>query len=161
MGIARDRTVEQQLVESQFTLEDIAFAESGLVFDIERCSHFLVNDQIAKIGTVPCDFRNHGFGKGLAIFVVPLAVREMVWRILHKHRCIVFARRGHCRVNLGRDKEVDIGALGPATFLPVIIGALDFQHVVQKMQIASETARIPGDAAEARHPIERDVELAR
>ena len=46
---AGDRAVEQELVEGQLALEDVALGEADLVLDVERRADLLVDDQLAEV----------------------------------------------------------------------------------------------------------------
>ena len=80
--------------------------------------------------------------------------------VLHEDAHEVLARRGHRRVDQGRDHDVEEGVARPAAGLPVVVGAFHPLDRVGEMEVALEAGRAFGERREARQAVEGDVELA-
>src|SRR5882757_8779311 len=52
LRVARDGAVEEQLIESELTLEDIAFGKADLILDVPRSADLSVQNELFEIRTV-------------------------------------------------------------------------------------------------------------
>ena len=77
MRVAGHRAVEQQLVEGEFALEDIAFRQADFRLDFARCAHFHVQDAVAEARRIIGDLADDRIGKGIAIGVRPVAAFDL------------------------------------------------------------------------------------
>src|SRR5580692_95309 len=63
------RTQEEELFERQFALEDIAFAQAPLTFEIERSDDLFVKDDVFDVGRVLGDGVDHRVAEGFFLIV--------------------------------------------------------------------------------------------
>src|SRR3984885_7007605 len=82
--VSRCGTQEEELLEREFALEDVAFAQTPLAFEIERSYDLLVQNDVFDVGRVLGDGVNDGVAKGF-FFIVPVETRaKLVGRVLHE-----------------------------------------------------------------------------
>jgi hypothetical protein len=136
LRVAGHRPVEQQLVEGQFALEDVAFGQAHLGLDLARRAHLHVHDAVAEAGRIGGDLRDHALGEAVAVGVGPLAALDLRRRVLHEAAHEVLAGRRHGRVERGRDHHVEERVGRPAPGLPVVIGALHALDGIGEMHVA-------------------------
>src|ERR1700734_657005 len=90
-------TQEEKLLQRKFSLEDVAFAQSPLAFEVEGSDDLLVEDDVFDIGRVLGDGVDDGIAEGL-LLVVPVETRsQLVGCVLDEAREHVLARRGDGR----------------------------------------------------------------
>src|SRR5687768_6157456 len=82
---------EEELLQRQLALEDVAFTQPELAFDIERREHLPMQDAVAQVGRELRDCLHHGVPKRFTL-VVPGGSLQVVWGVLHEARHDVLAR---------------------------------------------------------------------
>src|SRR5262245_58408688 len=80
---ARNRPREEQLLERQLALEDVALGQPELALDVERRQYLAMEDDVAEIRRVFGDRVDDGVAERLAL-LVPGARRQLVGRVLHE-----------------------------------------------------------------------------
>src|SRR6185295_12096376 len=85
------RTQEEQLLQCQLALEDIAFRQSPLALEIQRRHHLTMQDGVAHVGRVLGKGVDDDVAEGLALGV-PRAVDQMIRSVLHEAGHHVLAR---------------------------------------------------------------------
>ena len=106
---AGHRPVDEQLLERQLALEDVALGETHGALDVERRQHLAVQDQAPDVRRPFGEGVDDGVAEGLAL-LVPGALGQLVRRVLDEAAHDVLAGRRHARVDQGGDDHVDIGA---------------------------------------------------
>ena len=91
-GPARHRPQEEELLERQLALEDVALGQAPLALEVERGQHLAVQDELLDVGRVLRDGVDHGVAERLAL-LVPRALAQLVGRVLHEARQDVLAGR--------------------------------------------------------------------
>ena len=120
----RRGTQEEDLVQQQFAVEDVAARDARDGFDILRRDDLHADDAFADVRRVSLDGRDDRFAEFVSLRVIPAAL-EIVRRVLHEARHHVLSRRRHVRVDHGREDHVEIRALRDLPILGVVVGALD------------------------------------
>ncbi len=69
----RHRPVEQQLVEGQFALEDIALGEADLVLEFARRPDFGMQDEVLEARRIVVDLVDDRLAESVALGVGPFA----------------------------------------------------------------------------------------
>ena len=161
LRIARHRAVEEQLVEGQLALEDVAFGQADLGLQLARRAHLDVQDAVLEARRVFLDLVEAGRAEGVAVGIGPVAAFDLRRGVLHEAGHEMLARRGHRRVDHGGDHHVleRIGAEMPG--LPVVIGALHLLDGIGEMHVALHVRRAFRQGGEFRRAVQRDVQLAR
>ena len=65
LRVTRDRAVEQQLIEGQLALEDVALGQAHLVLDVPRRADLGMQDEILEVRAVARDRIDHGVAERL------------------------------------------------------------------------------------------------
>jgi len=79
----RRRAHEEELMQQQFAVEDVAARDARDAFDIEGRDDLFADDGAADVRRVTLDGRDDRFTKGFALGIVPAAF-DIVRRVLHK-----------------------------------------------------------------------------
>src|SRR6185369_456901 len=160
--VAGHRTVEEELLERQLALEDVALGQPGRPFDIERGLNVAVKDDVADVRGELGDPVDDGVTERLALVIPrPELGRQLVRRVLDEAADDVLAGRRHRRVDQGRDDHVDVGLAAEVPVLRVVVGGL---HVVDRRAEADRAAEMlarAGQTAEVRQAVDGEVHLAR
>ncbi len=114
---------EEKLFEGELALKDITLGETEFALEIERGENLAADDNFFDVGSVLGDGVDDGVAEGLAL-LVPVALRELVGRILHEAGENVLARGRDTGVGEAGDDHVDVGLAGVAAVLGVVVGAL-------------------------------------
>src|SRR5438477_2156123 len=81
---SRSRTQEEELLQRKLALENVAFTQPPLAFEIERSHHLLVQDNVFQIRRVLGNCVDHGIPEIIAK-LVPIQPRlQLVWRVLNE-----------------------------------------------------------------------------
>ena len=120
----RRGTQEEDLVQQQFAVEDVAARDARDGFDVLRRDDLHADDGFADVRRVLLDGRDDRFAEFVALRVVPAAF-EIVRRVLHEARHHVLSGRRHVGVDHGWEDHVEIRALRDLPILGVVVGALD------------------------------------
>ena len=104
----RDRPQEQQLLERELALKDVALAQSPFALEIERRDDLPVQNQRLQIGRVLRERVDDGVAEPLAL-VVPGRAFQVIRRVLHETRHHVFAGRRDRRVRQARNDDIHVG----------------------------------------------------
>src|SRR5439155_19927866 len=80
---AGNRAREEQLLERQLALKDVAFRQAELALEIERRQHLAVQDDVLDVRGVLRDGVDDGVAERVAL-LVPRAGRKLVGRVLHE-----------------------------------------------------------------------------
>src|SRR5258705_10189951 len=120
LGPTWRRTQKEKLFESQFTLKYISFRESKIAFEVQRCQHLTVGDQVLDIWSV---FGNCIYNRVAKLFalVVPVTLFQVVRRVLYNTEHHVLARRRHGRISQTGSDHVDIWTPREAPILRFVI----------------------------------------
>ena len=92
IGPAGDGAEEEKLLEGEFTLEDIALRQAEFALEIERGEDLAADDDFFDVGGVLGDGVDYRVAEGFFV-IVPGALREFVWSVLHEAGEDVLARR--------------------------------------------------------------------
>ena len=79
-GPAGHGPVEEELLERQLALEDVALGEADPLLDVERREHLLADDQVADVRSPLGQRVDHGVAERLPALVVPLVAAGEVIR---------------------------------------------------------------------------------
>ena len=160
LRVAGHGTQEEQLLERELALEDVAFGQSQLAFEIERRDHLPADDDVLDVG--------REFGDGvddvvaeLFPLLVPRAFFQLVGRVLHEARHHVLARRRDRRVGQAGNHHVDVRPARVAPVLGIVVGALHVIDAGRNRNCAAQMLPFSGHAGEVGQRIEREVHLAR
>ena len=160
LAAAGEWPVEEQLIQGQFALENVAFRQADLLFDFAGGAHFHVDDEVLEAGAVALDLIYHGLAEPLPLFRRPRAIGQLRGAVLHEIRHPVLAGRRHGRVPGGGDDGLDERILRPSPPLPAIVGPLQgFERAVERLPAAIEVG-VVRHAGELRQAGKRDVHLA-
>src|SRR5262245_20696870 len=91
------RTQEEQLLEREFALKDIALAQAEFTFEIERREHLTIPNDTSDIRGVLRQRVDDGVPERLAL-LVPGAASQPVRSVLHEAGQDVFAGRRERRI---------------------------------------------------------------
>src|SRR5580704_9844854 len=91
--VSRCWAQEEQLLERKFSLEDVAFAQSPLAFEIERSDYLLVQDYVFDVGRVLGDGIDDGVAESFFLIVPVQAGAQLVRGVLHEAGEHMFAGR--------------------------------------------------------------------
>ena len=103
-----NRPQEQQLLERQLALKDVALAQPPFALEIERSDDLAVQDQRLQIRRVLGERVDHGIAEALAL-VIPGRAVQVIRRVLHEARHHVLAGRRHRRVREAGNDDIHIG----------------------------------------------------
>src|ERR1035441_10717461 len=92
---ARHGAQEEQLLQRKLPLEDVAFAQSPLTLQIERCDHLFVKDQVLDVRRVLGNRVYHGVAERFLLIVPREPWTQLVRRILHEARQHMFRSEEH------------------------------------------------------------------
>src|SRR6266540_6158667 len=107
--VAGHRAVEEELLEAELALEDVALGQAKAALDVERGEHLAVEDDVANVRGDLGDPVDDGVPKRLAIVVPRTETRvEVIWRVLDEAADHVLAGRRHRRINERRNDHVDV-----------------------------------------------------
>ena len=159
LGPSRHGPQEEELLESQLALEDVAFREPEVALEVERREDLPVLDDVLDVRRVLGDRVDDRVAEGLAL-LVPVAL-EVVGRVLHEARHDVLAGRSEGGVRQGRDDHVDVGTPGEAAVLGVVVGALHVLDRRRDRDRATQVRPVAGQRPELGQGVEREVDLAR
>ena len=136
--VARYGTIEEELLQRQLTLEDVALGEPELALDVLRRQHLLVQDEAADVRGAFLDRVEHRLAERVPRRIVPFALGQVVGRVLHEAAHDVLAGRRHRRVDERRDDHVDVRPAAEPPVLGVVVGPL---HVVERRAEADRAPR--------------------
>ena len=161
-GVAGHRAVEEELLEAELALEDVALGQAEPALDVERGEDLAVEDDVADVRGDLGDPVDDGVAERLAVVVPgPEARVELVRGVLDEAADDVLAGRRHRRVDQGRDDHVDVRPLRPAAVLRVVVGALHVVDAGAEADRAAQVVALAGQAGEVGQPVDRHVDLAR
>src|SRR5829696_720392 len=86
LRVAGKRPVEQQLIQRQLALENIALGQTYFVFQLARRAHLDVANQLLEVRAVPRDLIQNRLFESVAIPVGPVAAVDLWRHILHEYR---------------------------------------------------------------------------
>src|SRR5271163_2813709 len=118
---------EEKLLERKFALENVAFGQARLAFDVQWSDELFSDDEIFQVGRELGNGVNDGVAEGFAL-LVPCAGGELVGRVLDETRKDVFSGRSDGGVGERWDHHVDVGASGKLAVLGLVVGALHVFH---------------------------------
>jgi hypothetical protein len=154
------RTQEEQLLQRQLSLEDVAFRQAEVALDVERRQDLPVQDAIPDVRRVLGDRVHDRVAERLPVGVPASLFLQVIRRVLHEARHDVLPRWGDRRIGQARDDDVDIRLARIASVLRFVVRALHVfdarrdRHGATQMMAGSRQAR------EVRQPVERHVHLA-
>src|SRR5262245_24554654 len=103
-GVAGHRTVEEELLERQLALEDVALGQARRALDVERRLDVAMEDDVADVRGELGDPVDDRVAERLALVVPrPELGRQLVGRVLDEAADHVLAWRRHRRVDQGRE----------------------------------------------------------
>src|SRR5689334_19606873 len=139
-GIARDGAVEEELLQRELALEDVAFGQPGGAFDVERGLDVAVEDDVVDVRRELGDPVDDRVAERLALVVPRAELRsELVRRVLDEAADDVLAGRRHRRVDERRDDHVDVGLAAEPVVLGVVVRLL---HLLDGWAEADGTAEM-------------------
>lgn len=151
---------EEELMQEQFAVEDVAAGDAGDVFDVDRRDDLFADDGAADVGRVFLDGGDDRFTEGFALGIVP-ATFDIIRRVLHETRHHMFSGRRHVGVDLGWHDYVDVRLFCKAPILRVVVGALDVIDARADGDRTVVQGVLAGQCGEIRKFAQRDVDLAR
>src|SRR5438874_6921649 len=84
LGPAGHRTQEEKLLEREFSLEDVTFAQSPLALQVERRDNLLVKNYVFDVGRVLVNCVDHVVAERFFL-IVPVQTRsQLVGRVLYE-----------------------------------------------------------------------------
>src|ERR1700684_4387712 len=84
-------TQEEKLLQREFTLEDVAFAQSPLAFEIKRSDDLPVKDDVFDVWCILGNRVDDSIAEGFLLLVPVQAGEKLVGRVLHEAGEHVFA----------------------------------------------------------------------
>src|SRR5262249_2410150 len=81
-GPREERTADEQLIERQLAVEDVAAGEAVVALEVERRDHLARDDRRGEAGGEPLDRPRRGRAEAVALGV-PRRAAQMVRRVLH------------------------------------------------------------------------------
>ncbi len=124
VGPLRRGAHEENLVQKQFAVEDVAAGDARDALDVDRRDDLLADDGAADVGRVTLERGDDRLGEGFFFGIVPAAF-EIVGRVLHEAGSHMLPGRGHVRVDHRREDHVDVRLARKLAVLGVVVGALD------------------------------------
>ena len=89
---AGHRAQEEQLLQRELALEDVALGQSKFAFEVERRHHLPANDDVLQVGRELRDGVDDVIAESFPL-LVPGALFQLVGRVLHEAGHHVLARR--------------------------------------------------------------------
>ena len=161
LGPAGRRAQEEELVEPQLALEDVALGQPGAALDVQRGQHLTFEDDVRQVRRVLGERPDDGVPEGVALGVPVAAFAvQVVRRVLHEDGHDVLARGRHPGVDQRGDHHVEEGAPGEPPVLGVVVGALEGGAVGTDRDGAPEVRPGTGNRGEVGQRVERQVHLA-
>ncbi len=120
----RHGTQEEDLMEQQFAVEDVAARDARDGFDVLRRDDLHADNRFADVRRVLLNGRDDHFAKLVSLRVVP-ATFDVVGRVLYEARYHMLTRPRHVGVDHRWENHVEIWALRDPSILGIIVGALD------------------------------------
>src|SRR6266404_7159405 len=111
VGPAGDGAEEEKLLEGELALEDIALRQAEFALEIERGEDLAADDNFFDVGGVLGDGVDYRVTKGFFV-IIPGALREFVWRVLHEAGEDVLARRRDTGVGEAGDDHINVRLAG-------------------------------------------------
>ena len=105
---SRHRPQEEELLQRELALEDVAFAQSELAFQIERRDYLAVQDDVFDIRRVLGNGVDHVVAKRFFLIVPVQAGPQLVRRVLHEARHDVLSRRRDRRIGQRGNDHVNV-----------------------------------------------------
>src|SRR3984885_1047658 len=90
--IAWRGTQEEKLLQREFTLENVAFAQSPLAFEIKRSDDLPVKDDVFDVRRILGNRVDDSIAEGFFLVIPVQAGAQLVGRILHEAGEHVFSR---------------------------------------------------------------------
>ena len=157
---ARHRPQKEKLLERKLALEDVAFAQSVVAFDVERRKHLLVQDDVFYVGRVFGNRIDDVVAERL-FFGVPVKPRlQLVGRVLHEAGHHMLSGRGDRRIGQRRNHHVDIRTPRKIAVLRVIVGAFHVFDTGRNRNRSAQVSAGAGHTLEVGQRIQREVHLA-
>ena len=160
LGPRRHRPQEEQLLEGQLSLEDVALGEPRDALDVGGRQDLAMENARRQIGRVASQGGDHRVPEGLALGVVPAAVQG-VGRILDEDAHHVLARWCHAGIDHRRDHDVHVRVARELAILRVVVGALQVCEARADRDRSPQVWSDPRQAGQVGQPVERQVHLAR
>ena len=155
-----DRAEEEELLEREFALKDVALAEARGALDIERREELLADNDVFQIGRVFGNRVDDGVSEGFPL-VVPVPFREPVRRVLNEAGKDVFAGRRDGRIGERGNHHINVGPTRTFAVLRIVVGAL---HVIHRRRNGNRAAKMAAGtrkAVEVRERVQSEIHLAR
>src|SRR5262249_29050138 len=133
---------EEELLERELALEDVALGEAPLTLEVERRDDLPVQDEVLQVRGVLGERVDDGVAE-LLLLVVPAAL-QVVRRVLDEAREDVLARRRDGRIRQARYDDVDIGARREAPVLRLVVRLLHVRDGRRDGDRAAEVRAFPG-----------------
>src|SRR3954470_6261690 len=156
----RHRARKEQLLERQLALEDVAFRQTELAFEIEWRHHLPMQNDVADVRCILGDRLDHRVAERLAL-VVPSPRRQLVRRVLHEARQNVFAWRRDGGIGQRWNDHVHIGTARKLAVLRLVVGALHVIDARRDRDRAAQVRTLARLAGKVRQRIQREVHLPR
>src|SRR5689334_5306501 len=150
---------EEELLERQLALEDVALGQAELALDVERREDLPVLDDALDVRRVLRDRVDDRVAERVA-FLVPVAL-QVVGRVLDEARHDVLARRRERRIGERRDDHVDVRAAREPSVLGVVVRTLHVLDGRRDRDRAAQVGSRTGHALEVGERVEREVDLPR
>src|ERR1700744_564674 len=120
-----DRAHGEELIESEFAVEDVAASESVDGFEIARRDDLHRFDDLIEVGRMDRERFENIFGEDRGVIAVPRAVFELVGGELNVDGGDVLAFGGERRIKQCRNGDIEIGRLGNFAVFRGVVGALE------------------------------------
>src|SRR6476661_9119851 len=124
---ARRRPEEEHLRREELAGEDVALAETDRSLDVERRPDLALEDEVAEAREERLEDGLNGVAEVL-LLGVPVALAEVVRRVLDERAEHRLAGRRHVRVDRRLDRAVEVRPLRVPTVLAVVEGPLEVLH---------------------------------
>src|ERR1700733_3776244 len=122
--IAWRGTQEEKLLQREFTLENVAFAQSPLTFEIKRSDDLPVQDDVFDVRRILGNRVDDSIAEGFLLIIPVQAGAQFVGRILHEAGEHVFARWCDRWVGERRDNHINVRMAREVAVLGIVVGAL-------------------------------------
>ena len=151
---------EVHLRREELAGEDVALGQADRPLDVERRLHLALEHEVAEAREERLERRLHGVAEALALRV-PVALAQLVRRVLDEAAHDRLAGRRHVRIDRRLDRAVEVRALRVPAVLRVIERALEVLHGRPDVGEAAVLVRPVAERRVARDAVEREVDLRR
>src|SRR5689334_2387961 len=157
---ARYRPQKEQLVEGQFSLEDVSFSQTKFLIEIPRSDDLPVQNDVFQIRRVFTQCVDNVVAERFALFG-PAAVLQVKRRILDEDRHHVFSGRGHRWIEERRNNNIEVRPPRISAVFCFVVRALNVIDCRTDRNGSGKMRARSGKGGEFGKRIQRQIDLPR